>query len=107
MSKKLVTGGILAALLTTAGAAGVVASQTVAFDAPTLTEAQAVEIALAEVPGEVQEAELEREDGMHVYEIEILTADGAEMDVEINADTGEIFEIEAEDVDDDDDDDFI
>jgi uncharacterized membrane protein YkoI len=68
-----------------------------------LTEMQAVEIALAEVPGEVQETELEREDGVLVYEIEILTADGVEMEVEINADSGEILEIEAEDDDDDDD----
>jgi uncharacterized membrane protein YkoI len=67
-----------------------------------LTEMQAVEIALAEVPGEVQETELEREDGVLVYEIEILTADGVEMEVEINADSGEILEIEAEDDDDDD-----
>ena len=95
MTKKLITGGILASLLAAAGTAGFVATQANA-GAPGLTEAQAVEIALAEVPGEVQETELEREDGMKVYEIEILTADGVEMEVEINADTGEILEIEAD-----------
>lgn len=104
MTKKLITGGLLAGLLATAGTAGVVAAQS-ATEAPGLTEAQAIEIALAEVPGEVQEAELEREDGGQVYEIEILMADGMEMEVEIDANTGDVLEVEAEDDDDDDDDD--
>lgn len=103
MSKKLIAGGVLAGLLASTGAAGVVYAQAPSADMANLTEMQAVEIALAEVPGEVQETELEREDGVLVYEIEILTADGVEMEVEINADSGEILEIEAEDDDDDDD----
>lgn len=103
MNKKLITGGIVAGLLASVGAAGVVAAQATG-EAPGLTEAQAVEIALAEVPGDVQETELEREDGMQVYEVEILTADGVEMEIEIDANTGEILEVEAEDDDDDDDD---
>jgi hypothetical protein len=36
--------------------------------------------------------ELEREDGCPVYEIEILTADGVEMDVEIDANTGAVLQ---------------
>lgn len=96
MSKKLITGGIVASLLAAAGAVGVLTTQANA-ETPALTEAQAVEIALAEVQGEVQEAELDREDGVQVYEIEILTADGMEMEIEINANTGEVLEVEAED----------
>lgn len=96
MNKKLITGGIVAGVLAAAGAAGFVTTQANA-QPPALNEAQALEIALAEVPGEVQEAELDREDGMQVYEIEILTADGVEMEVEINADTGEILDIDVED----------
>jgi uncharacterized membrane protein YkoI len=96
MSKTFITGGLVAGLLAIAGTAGFATMQANA-ETPTLTQAQAVEIALAKVPGEVQETELEREDGVQVYEIEILTADGVEMEVEINADSGEILEIEAED----------
>lgn len=96
MNKKLITGGIVASLLAATGAAGILTTQANA-ETPALTEAQAVEIALAEVQGDVQETELDREDGMQVYEIEILTADGVEMEVEINADTGEVLEVDAED----------
>lgn len=101
MNKKLMTSGIFASVLAAAGIAGVASAQT---NAPTaaFTAEQARQIALAEVPGEVQETELEREDGMLVYEVEILTADGVEMEVEINADTGKILEVEAEDANDDD-----
>ena len=62
-----------------------------------LSEEQAVEIALLEVPGEVQEIELEKDGGLMVYEIEILDADGQEFEVEIAADTGDVIEVEAED----------
>ena len=61
-----------------------------------LTEEQIIEIALSEVPGEVQEVELEREDGMRVYEVEILAADGVEMELEIAADTGDVLKIKAD-----------
>jgi uncharacterized membrane protein YkoI len=105
MNTKLIAGGILAGMLATAGTAGVVAAQS-ATEAPGLSTEQAIQIALAEVPGDVQETELEREDGMQVYEIEILTADGVEMEVEIDAQTGAVLEIEVEDdLDDDSDDD--
>jgi uncharacterized protein (AIM24 family) len=103
MNKKLIASGIFASLLATAGLASVAVAQANA-PVPTFAVEQAVEIALAQVPGEVQETDLEREDGMLVYEIDILTADGVEMEVEINADTGEILDIEAEDDSDDDDD---
>lgn len=96
MNKKLITGGIVASLLAAAGAAGMLTTQANA-ETPAVSEAQAIEIALAEVQGEVQETELDREDGMQVYEIEILTADGVEMEVEINAATGEVLVVEAED----------
>lgn len=104
MNKKLITGGILAGLITTLGGAGIVAAQTA--DATTgISESQAIEIALAEVPGTVEEVELENEDGMSVFEIEILTADGTEMEVEISAATGDVLEVEVDDEDDDEDDD--
>ncbi len=104
MNTKHITAGALAGLLLTAGVVGTVSAQTAA-EATGLTADQAIKIALMEVPGEVQEAELETEDGMRIFEVEILTADGVEMELEIDATTGEILEVEAEDDDDDDDDD--
>ena len=53
------------------------------------------------MPGQVRETELENEDGKMVYEIEIIAAaDGKEMEVEIDAETGAVLEVEAEDDDD-------
>ena len=69
---------------------------------PVSAKEQAIEIALLEVAGEVQDVELEKEDGMMVYEIEILDANGQEVEVEIAADTGAVIEVETEDDDDDD-----
>ena len=83
---------------------GSVSAQSTA-EATGLTLQQAIEIALQEVSGEVQEAELENEDGMKIYEVEILDANGQEFEVEIAADTGAVIEVEAEDEDDDDDND--
>ena len=102
MTNKLITSGLIASLvLATAGTAAVAAQSEDVTAA--ITEEQAIQFALAEVTGEVQEAELDSEDGKAVYEIEILTADGTEMEVEIDGDTGAVLKAEAEDADDEDD----
>jgi hypothetical protein len=54
-------------------------------------------IANTEVPGIVLEAELENEDGTTIYEIEIVKADGVEMEIEINAESGEVLTVEEDD----------
>ncbi len=95
MEKKFIAGSALGALVIAGGIAGVVSAQTAAR-ATGLTEAQIIEIALAEVPGEVQEVERERERGIIVYEVEILAEDGTEMELEIDAETGDILQVEAE-----------
>ena len=95
MDRKMITRGALASLLLAGGAIGAVSAQTVAAETG-LSEEQAIQIALLEVPGEVQEVELEREDGMQVYEIEIVSVDGIEFEVEIAADSGDVLEIEEE-----------
>ena len=95
MDKKLIAGSALAGLLLAGGIVGTVSAQTLAARTG-LTLEQAAEIALLEVPGEIMEVDLEREDGMQIYEIEILSVDGVEMEVEIAADTGDVLEIEAE-----------
>jgi uncharacterized membrane protein YkoI len=57
---------------------------------------QAEKIALAQVPGgTVKEAELEREHGKLVWSFDIATADSRQvMDVEIDAETGAVLEVE-------------
>ena len=94
MNTKLITGGAVSGLLIAGGFAGMVSAQSVA-DATGLTEEEVIEIALTTVPGEVMEVAFEDddEDGP-VYEVEILTADGTEMEVEIDAQTGEVLEDE-------------
>ena len=99
MEYKFIAGSAVAGLFLTGAIVGAVSAQSAAT-ATGLTEAQAIEIALLEVPGDVQEVELEREDRDLVYEIEIINADGIEFEVEIDADSGAIFEVDAEDKDD-------
>ena len=99
MEKKFVAGGALAGLIMTGALVGAVSAQSAA-EATGLSEEQAIEIALLEIPGDVQEIELEKEDGALVYEIEILGDSGQEFEIEISADTGTVIEIEAEDDDD-------
>ena len=61
-----------------------------------ISQEQAQKIALAQVPGgKVEEAELEREHGKLVWSFDIATADSRHvMDVEIDAETGAVLEVE-------------
>lgn len=54
---------------------------------------QANEIALQRVPGQVVKSELEFEDGILIYEVDIRTADGLKYEVEIDAVTGEVVKV--------------
>lgn len=58
-----------------------------------ITIEQAMAIALARVPGQVVKAELDYDDGMLVYEIDIRTAAGYKYEVEIDANTGVILRV--------------
>lgn len=53
--------------------------------------------------GRILEVELEREDGRWVYEIELLLADGRKRELEIDATSARVLEIEDEDESGDDD----
>lgn len=64
-----------------------------------VTMEEAKKIALKEVKGEVNEAELENDDGQAVYKFEIRTEDGREAEVEISAESGETVKTEWEDAD--------
>ncbi|OLO37958.1 hypothetical protein BTR23_12410 [Alkalihalophilus pseudofirmus] len=58
-----------------------------------LSEQEAIEIALREVEGKVDDVELEVEDGIVVYEIEIEVDDDNEATIRINAYTGQILSV--------------
>src|SRR6476661_6915932 len=53
-----------------------------------ITEAQAKAAALAAKPGKVTEVELEKEDGVVVYGVDITGTDGKQFDVTVDANTG-------------------
>ena len=56
-------------------------------------------------PGEAIEVELDDEDGVTVYDLGLITADGRLLEIEVNARTGEVLDVEFDNDDDDDDDD--
>ena len=62
-----------------------------------ITEDEAINMALEKVPGTVNEIELEVENGTVVYEIEVLSTDGTEQEVKVDAQTGEVLKVEADD----------
>jgi uncharacterized protein YpmB len=92
MNTKLIAGSALSGLVLAVGIGGMVSAQSAA-DATGLTEEQVIAIALTEVPGKVQDVELERHRGTQVYEVEILAADGTEMEVEIDPETGDVVKV--------------
>jgi len=49
------------------------------------------------LPGKVIEVELEVEDGILVYDLKMLTPEGVLQEIEVDAATGEILEIEDDD----------
>lgn len=66
---------------------------------------QAINIAEQATGGKSAEAEFELEDGTAIYEVEIAMADGSEVEVTIDAQSGSILSQEVEDEDDEKDDD--
>lgn len=54
----------------------------------------AIGIAREQVPGQVVQAELEKKGGRLIYEVDIVTAQGVKYEVEIDANTGEVIDIE-------------
>ena len=91
---------ITATGLALAGAGVAQAAKNENFD-QAIDARQAIDIALASVPGHIRELELEREDGTMVWEVELVSSkDGMEYEIVINATTSEVIEIEMEDDDD-------
>ena len=66
-----------------------------------ITASQALDIALAAVPGQIRELELEEEDDILTWEVELVSSqDDKEYEILINASSGEVIEVEMEDDDD-------
>lgn len=61
-----------------------------------INEAEAIQIALRYVPGEVLKVELDVEHGILIYEITIRAYTGMYYEVKIDANTGALIEIERE-----------
>lgn len=57
----------------------------------------AMSIALEQVGGNVVGVELEQEDGVTLWEVEVIGADSKPVEVMIDAQTGAVIEIEADD----------
>jgi uncharacterized membrane protein YkoI len=51
----------------------------------------------AKIPGQMLDVELERENGVYVYEFKLLRPDGKVQEVEADASTGNILKIEDDD----------
>lgn len=63
----------------------------------TLTIDDAIKVALADMPGKVIEAELEKDDGVMVWEIELVNNQNELYEFEIDANSGAILESERDD----------
>ncbi|MFD1608408.1 PepSY domain-containing protein [Oceanobacillus luteolus] len=115
MKKVLVTGIVTAGILL--GGASIIGAATnngneaiqaesvaktanVSQEKSLLSIDQVKEIALSEQDGHIDDIELENEDGFVYYEVEIENGE-AEYDIYIEAYTGEIFRVEADDNDND------
>lgn len=61
-----------------------------------ITMAQARQIALAKVPGNVEEAKLEREKNKLLFEFEIHDAQMAENEISVDAVSGDVLEVKKE-----------
>lgn len=55
---------------------------------------EAMNIAVGRVPGQIVKVELERENGVWVYEVEIITPQGVKYEVEVDINTGNIVKVE-------------
>lgn len=58
---------------------------------------QIIDLAVAVKQGQILETDLERDDGRYVYELEILDSRGQVWELELDAQTGELLELENED----------
>ena len=92
MNTKMITAGTLTGLIAAAGIATLVAAQST-NESALMTEQQIIEIAQSEIPGDVTEIELKERRGDQYYKVEILSAEGNEMKMKIDAENGEVMKV--------------
>lgn len=63
----------------------------------TITKEEAISAALKEVAGKAAKTELEDEDGVVVYGVEVTDNQGKKQDVKVDAKTGKVLKVEADD----------
>jgi len=66
-------------------------------EAAEVSQDEAEQTALGEAPGTVSRAHIEREDGRVVWDVEIDGEDGRRADVQVDAATGEVVELDLDD----------
>lgn len=54
----------------------------------------AISIAIEQVPGEVVKVELDSKNGVQIFEVDIINSQGLKYEVEIDAQTGRVLNIE-------------
>lgn len=98
------SAGLFGALLVTTSLSAQADNDSLEVSSAAISMEAALAIALTEVPGSVIEAELEDEDGKVVWEIEVATAAGTEMELLVDANSGEIISSQPDEDEDSDDD---
>ena len=65
----------------------------------TITEEESKALALKEMEGNITDTELEDEDGVIVYSVEVTDPKGIKHDVKVNAKSGKVYKVEADEED--------
>ncbi|WP_083573880.1 PepSY domain-containing protein [Rossellomorea aquimaris] len=99
MNKKQMIAGLttigLLSITGTAGAAALSETGTQSVAQNQITESQAKEIALKQIQGTVVKVELETDNGVQVYEVDVKTPTKL-FEVKIDANTGKVLKVEKE-----------
>ncbi len=91
MKRRVLVVAMTAVLLIVGGVAAAVALSGDDLPEVPVTQDEAVAAATAAVPGDVLEVELEKENGVVGYEVEIKTSDGSMVEVMVDPQTGEVL----------------
>ena len=93
----LISGGLIGTALVAQSDNKRDAEDAIAINSASIPMDKAIEIALAAVSGKATEAELEVEDGKSIWEIEVLNTNQQMVEIEIDANSGEVLKQELDD----------
>ena len=88
---------LVAALVTFGASTSIADDDKVSLENLAVSMEQATALALQQVPGTVVGAEVESEDDTLVWEVEVQTSSGETFEIEIDAVSAEVLEVEQED----------